>query len=307
MKKILILTLGLFLVGPTMAQAPNSISYQAVVRNSAGQLLRNQNIRIRFTILHDAKPAYGERHNVSTDSFGLVRVEIGTGDWTPGPFNRFTDINWLIGTYSLRTEIDPKGDSVYTISEITEFTNVPYALHTDLAGSLYKGITFRHHIGESYGGGVIFHLWKDSLGKEHGLIVHPHDLSGVRNWSNVDEELGNAGSSWDGYSNSLAIAGQNGHLVSAAAICLAIDTAGFNDWYLPSIDALGLLWANHYDVNRTLSQTGGTPIALRVPDYYWSSTERGKFEAWAFRMTVGFAALRRKTSDEVYVRAIRSF
>jgi hypothetical protein len=35
---------------------------------------------------------------------------------------------------------------------------------------------FKHYIGEEFGGGVIFHLWKDSKGIEHGLIVDLNDL-----------------------------------------------------------------------------------------------------------------------------------
>ena len=33
------------------------------------------------------------------------------------------------------------------------------------------GGNFTHYIGEEFGGGVIFHLWKDAQGIEHGLIV----------------------------------------------------------------------------------------------------------------------------------------
>ena len=43
---------------------------------------------------------------------------------------------------------------------------------------------FNHYIGEAFGGGVIFHLWKDAGGDEHGLIVATTDTSSSAAWSN---------------------------------------------------------------------------------------------------------------------------
>jgi hypothetical protein len=89
---------------------------------------------------------------------------------------------------------------------------------------------FTHYIGEQFGGGVIYHLWKDAQGVEHGLIVDKTDFGG--NWSNLISTIigATAQSSWDGLSNSNAIIAQPGHTNSAAATCLNSINGGQNDW-----------------------------------------------------------------------------
>ena len=44
---------------------------------------------------------------------------------------------------------------------------------------------FEHYLGENYGGGIIFHLWKDASNTEHGLIVSVNDLP-TSVWCNVN-------------------------------------------------------------------------------------------------------------------------
>ncbi|MFN9110659.1 MAG: hypothetical protein ACK5XN_11385 [Bacteroidota bacterium] len=162
------------------------------------------------------------------------------------------------------------------------------------------------YIGERFGGGVVFHLWKDSLGSEHGLIVSLKDLSNNASWSNIaTAAVGtNSQSLWDGLNNSLSIIKQSGHTNSAAKLCLDLNTGGFDDWYLPALDELIILNNNRIDVNRTLSAiTGSNVIAL---DFYYSSTEQD------YQFSYGFDFLSLNTNnryklDQVKVRAVRSF
>ena len=76
-----------------------------------------------------------------------------------------------------------------------------------------------HYPGELYGGGVIF--WVDHTGL-HGLICSMIDLSTSQVWSNITNvEIGvSAQSIWNGPGNSVAIVGQQGHVTSAANLCL---------------------------------------------------------------------------------------
>jgi hypothetical protein len=169
------------------------------------------------------------------------------------------------------------------------------------------GSSFIHYIGEDFGGGVIFHLWKDAQGVEHGLIVDKTDLSTSQVWSNIPTTLigTSAQSSWDGLSNSNAIAGQVGHLSSAAALCLNSTNGGQSDWYLPSIQELNMLWNNYYTVSRSLSQiAGATQLQLA---FYWSSTELDIGFARTFNFKLVFASWTNKSNAANYVRAVRSF
>jgi hypothetical protein len=166
---------------------------------------------------------------------------------------------------------------------------------------------FTHYIGEEFGGGVIFHLWKDNAGVEHGLIVDKTDLSTAQVWSNIDQTLigPSAQSSWDGLSNSNAIVGQAGHTNSAAALCLNSTNGGQSDWYLPSIDELSLLWHSRYNVNKSLSTIGGATV-LPNSAVCWSSTEFDSYGAWVFSIADGGANYGSKNST-FYVRAVRAF
>jgi hypothetical protein len=166
--------------------------------------------------------------------------------------------------------------------------------------------TFTHYIGEQFGGGVIFHLFKDAQGNEHGLIVDKTDLSTSHVWSNIVSTLigASAQSSWDGLSNSNAIVGQAGHAISAAALCLNSTNGGQSDWYLPSIQELNMIWHNYYSVARSLMQISGATELQ--PTIYWSSTEYASL-AWSFPFLTGDANLTNLKGDTYYVRAIRAF
>jgi len=159
------------------------------------------------------------------------------------------------------------------------------------------------YIGESFGGGVVFHLWRGTDGIQHGLIVGLTDLSTSQAWSNVTATLigAVAQSTWDGLSNSNAIVGQALHTDSAAKLCLDSTANGQTDWYLPSIQELNLLWANRFEVDKSISSIGGaTAISVGT---YWSSTEVILTLAATFNIQYGTSL----KSANAYVRAIRKF
>lgn len=110
------------------AQSPEKMSYQAVVRNSGGVLLVNQNVGIRVQILQGSEfgaAVFVERHTTATNVNGLVTLEIGGG--TP-VLGTLAGINWSAGPYFLKTEIDPAGGTNYSIIGTTQLLSVPYAL-----------------------------------------------------------------------------------------------------------------------------------------------------------------------------------
>lgn len=134
MKKIL-LTLGIMLglfIGH--AQAPEKMSYQAIMRNGTGQLLTNQSIAVKVSVLQGSPAGtlvYSERLTGSTNSNGLISMEIGTGTVLSGTFST---INWPSGSYYLKTETDPAGGTNYTIAGTSQLLSVPYAMYAKSAG-----------------------------------------------------------------------------------------------------------------------------------------------------------------------------
>lgn len=141
MKKILFtagLLLGTYLVS---AQVPEKMSYQAVVRNTSGQLLANQNIGMKISILQGSNAGtvvYEERLTTSTNINGLATLELGTGTVLSGTFS---SINWSSGNYYLKTETDPTGGSSYTITGTSQLLSVPYAMFAKTAENSSGGLS----------------------------------------------------------------------------------------------------------------------------------------------------------------------
>jgi len=308
MKKVFSIIVAVLLTASVFAQVPEKMSYQAVIRNNSNALVASTAVGMRVSILQGSPTGtevYKEIYNPNpqTNANGLVNIEIGGGIPITGAF---ATIDWANGPYFIKTETDPTGGTNYTITGTSQLLSVPYALYAVNAGKAAAGGNFNHYIGEQYGGGVIFHLWKDNAGVEHGLIVALTDQSSSQPWSNVTEtEIGpSSRSSWDGLSNSYAIVGQAGHSSSAAKLCLDLISGGQSDWYLPSIQELSMLWCNYYTVARVLSQISG---ATQLSNgNYWSSSEFDHNYAWLFLFSNGFMSNWQKTNPS-YVRAVRAF
>ena len=119
-----------------LAQAPNKMSFQTVVRNNLGKLVVNKSIGVRLSILKTSSTGtavYVETHSKTSNVNGLLTLEVGTGTVTTGTF---ATIDWAQGPYFLKTEMDVNGGSNYTITGVTEFVSVPYAKMADNANSV---------------------------------------------------------------------------------------------------------------------------------------------------------------------------
>ena len=179
------------------------------------------------------------------------------------------------------------------------------------AGSV-AGSNNSHYVGEEFGGGIIFHLWKDGLGVEHGLVVDLYELSTSQAWSNVTNVLiGANAKTIDGFTNSNAIVNQAGHTNSAASLCLNSTNGGFSDWYLPSRDELKILFDRRFTMNTILTGIVGAdliPMGLDTPyPTYWSSTETGGGTQATFVDAFWVECTSASKSTLKMVRAIRQF
>jgi hypothetical protein len=254
--------------GSLLAQAPEKMSFQAVIRNPAGQLITNQQVAMRISILQGSEtgnPVYTETQAPMTNANGLITIEIGTGTTT----GHFDGMNWAAGPFFIKTETDPAGGSDYSITGTSQMLSVPYALHAKTAESLTAGANFKHYTGELYGGGIVVGVWKEN-GQEHGLIASLSDLSWGEAWSSVaDSDIGPAAQSpVNGQANTLAIISQPGHEYSAAQVCADYQAGGYSDWYLPAAWELNLCYQAAFIVNSILGAANGFQFNV-----YWSSTE----------------------------------
>jgi hypothetical protein len=128
MKKIYSV-IGVFLLTINVcAQAPQKMSYQAVIRNNNNALLTSTTVGMKISVLQGSSagiPVFVETHTQSTNANGLVSLQIGTGTIITGTFS---GINWAAGPYFIKTETDPTGGIDYTIAGTNELMSVPYAL-----------------------------------------------------------------------------------------------------------------------------------------------------------------------------------
>ncbi|WKZ65738.1 MAG: hypothetical protein QY325_13335 [Flavobacteriales bacterium] len=111
------------------AQAPQRMSYQAVVRDEANALVTNATVGMRLSILQGSATGtavYVETHSAPTNANGLVSVEVGGGAVQSGSMEA---IDWASGPYFLRSETDPNGGGNYTIAGTSQLLSVPYALY----------------------------------------------------------------------------------------------------------------------------------------------------------------------------------
>lgn len=139
--------------------------------------------------------------------------------------------------------------------------------------------SYTHYIGEQFGGGVVFHVYKDNVGVEHGLIVSLNDLS-TSPWGLSGINVTNCESTWNGMQNTNSIISAGALITDAGGVCNASTSGGQSDWYLPSITELNLLYNNLFNVNRTLSSIGGATEIVIYNGQYWSSTEFGASSAY---------------------------
>ncbi len=142
MKKFFTLFFAVLVTAVGLTQAPQKMSYQAVVRDGGGALVQSHAVGIRIQILQASEigsAVYVETHSTSTNANGLVTLEIGSGSIILGTF---TGIDWSSGPYFLKTEIDVTGGTSYSITGVSQILSVPYALYAKTAETSVGAVNY---------------------------------------------------------------------------------------------------------------------------------------------------------------------
>ncbi len=116
-----------------MAQVPQGIKYQVVVRDAYGIPIENKAVGIRISLLEDSATgvaAYVETHAVISNAMGLVNLVIGQGSAVSGSF---ATLAWHSHEYHAKVELDTAGGSSYALLGISQLLTVPYAFHAGSA------------------------------------------------------------------------------------------------------------------------------------------------------------------------------
>jgi hypothetical protein len=129
MKKLYSFIFALLAVVTLLGQAPESFKYQAVLRNTRGDIKTSSAAIIGINILKGSATGlsvYSETHNVTTDRYGLINLEIGKGT---SPIGTFSDVDWSAGSYYIKLTVD--GIEMGT----SQLLSVPYALYAKTSGN----------------------------------------------------------------------------------------------------------------------------------------------------------------------------
>jgi len=141
MKRVITSLTAFLFVAILWAQAPEKMSYQAIIRNSSNVVLANTQVGMQISILQgsaNGKVFYSETQLATTNENGLVSIEIGGGVVQDGDFST---IDWSNGPYFIQIETDPDGGTKYSITGTSQLLSVPYALHAKTAESIIGSMT----------------------------------------------------------------------------------------------------------------------------------------------------------------------
>ena len=135
MKKLFTLLATVTLSVMLFAQAPQSFSYQTVIRDASWNVLSNQSVGIKISILEDVANGtvvYEETHSATTSQIGLVNLSVGDGVVMTGVFNT---IDWGNHNYFIEVAVDVTGGTTYIVMGTTQLRSVPYALYAETSGT----------------------------------------------------------------------------------------------------------------------------------------------------------------------------
>jgi len=184
------------------------------------------------------------------------------------------------------------------LEPVTQYYVRSYAIN--IAGTGYGNeVTFTtlevqpYHIGDSYGGGVIFYIDDTRL---HGLIAAPNDQSTGAQWGCINTTIGSTLTEiGTGQSNTTLIVNGCSSSNIAARICNNLVLNGFSDWFLPSEGELTQMYLQR------------TTIGGFSDGYYWCSSEVNA-EVASIKYFGYSSPYNADYKDHTnYVRAIRAF
>jgi len=120
------------------SQAPNLLNYQGVARNTVGNPLPNQTMKLRLSV-HDLLPSgavvYSEIRQITTNLGGLFSVQIGSAGASSST-GTIAGVNWIVGNKFLQVELDPASNNNYLDIGTVQLVSVPYAFGAGTAATV---------------------------------------------------------------------------------------------------------------------------------------------------------------------------
>lgn len=128
LQSVILIISSLLITSSLVAQSPQGIPYQAVMRNADGSVMASSAVNLTFMIhdgTSDGTVVYQESHSLTSNAQGLVSCVVGNGVVSQGNFN---NINWGNGAKFLQVLMN--GTDLGT----QQMLSVPYALYAENVG-----------------------------------------------------------------------------------------------------------------------------------------------------------------------------
>ena len=136
MKKLLLLLFLFTFISQlgTAQSVPRGMNYQAVARDKSGEILANQIITLKISLVSQKGQSttsyFTEIHRITTNKFGLFTLVIGKGSTLSGNFN---SIPWSTEEIWMEVAMKDDGQPDYTEISNSKLFTVPYAFHAQTA------------------------------------------------------------------------------------------------------------------------------------------------------------------------------
>jgi hypothetical protein len=306
----------------SFGQSPEGFKYQAVVRDAGNLILSSQAVGMQLTIQQGSiggTAVYTETFAPTTNAYGLVNLEIGSGTST----DDFSTIDWANGPYFMETAVDVTGGTSYSVMGTSQLMSVPYALYANTSGN---GVGPAGPAGNDGATGATGSQGSDGNDGAQGATGAQGDMgaTGADGAQGIQGETGAAGTNatQPTYTVNTLYPELGGYVIAVRdggkhGLVVAMQDQGYSDWY----DANDLLSdANNHDVNgakfmdwrlptkrelNLLQGLYGTGPGLNS-NFYWSSTEVSSAVAWVQYFADGNQFNYGK-NDTALVRAVRAF
>jgi hypothetical protein len=135
--RYLLLLFATLLSLSSIGQVENKgFKYQAVARDGSGYPIIDQEVTFQikiYTINGNNNENYIENHYALTNQFGLVNLNIGSGEVVEGTFS---NIEWGVGSQFIEISIDASGGNDFTFLGSSELLAVPMANYAAVAGNV---------------------------------------------------------------------------------------------------------------------------------------------------------------------------
>ncbi|WP_235297466.1 hypothetical protein [Portibacter marinus] len=203
MKTIFTLSFITLFLSTAVAQVDMGFKYQAVAMDEEGNILRDQELILKLTLLSDVNGGsvyYEEEHILSSNKNGIINTVIGKGKPTLG---NFKEVPWRTKSVWIHVAMDTDLDREYDIENYTQLLAVPYALYALEADKISKEFNSGNRSNGNGNGNDVYPFWtvdgneldrtheEGRLGtiNERDLIFITSDIERGRIYANGDVEF----------------------------------------------------------------------------------------------------------------------